>query len=122
MSAKRRAIRLTASYFSLSLVLLAGIVQAQEPPLTPKPATPLGPEVWVGAPIVGDSPCETLARRVCGESGACAEQPACAEVQALLEQERRQRAANDNPKRMTYASGQCQEADHDRSTYVSCGM
>lgn len=122
MSAKRRAARLTAYVFSLSLVLPAGIAQAQEAPPSPRPATPLGPEVWIGAPIVNDSPCEILARRVCGEDGACAKQPACAEVQALLEQERRQRAENDNPNRMTYASGQCQEADGDRKTYMSCGM
>lgn len=122
MSAKRCAIRLTAFLFSLSLVLPAGSVQAQDAPPSPKPATSLGPEVWIGAPIVNESPCEILVRRVCGESGACAGQSACAEVQAWLEQERRQRAEHDNPDRMTYASGQCQEADRDRKTYMSCGM
>ncbi len=122
MPAKRRATRIAVSFISLSLLLTARLIQAQEPPPSPKPGIPLGPEVWVGAPIVSDSPCEILARRVCGERGACAQQPACAEVQALLEQERQQRAASDNPRRMTYASGQCQEADRDRTTYVSCGL
>lgn len=106
--------------FPLSLMLVAVPVQGVEWPESPGPAKPLGPEVWTGAPIQGDSPCEILVRRVCGESRACAKQEACAEVQQTLERESRQRAATGKPGRMTTASGQCQEADGDRVRYRTC--
>ncbi|HFD80377.1 MAG TPA: hypothetical protein ENK05_08315 [Gammaproteobacteria bacterium] len=74
----------------------------------------------MGAPIVGESPCELLVRRVCGENRDCGDRPACVRVRELLEKERRERAASGRPGRMTLASGQCQEADRDRESYRSC--
>jgi hypothetical protein len=122
MPINHRTRKFSATCLVVSLTLIAGPAQAQQWPETPKPAKPLGSEVWVGAPIVGESPCETLANRVCGESRACADQPACQEVQQWLTQEQQERAANENPKRMTHASGQCQEADRDRQRYVTCNQ
>lgn len=105
---------------SLSLMLVTAPVQGVEWPESPKPAKPLGPEVWAGAPIQGDSPCEALVRRVCGESGACASEAACEQAQQTLDREARERMASGKPGRMTIASGQCQEADGDRARYRTC--
>ena len=102
------------------LMLGAGLAQAQDTPDTRTPVRAPGSEIWVGAPIVGDSPCEILANRVCGENRACAGQEACDEVQQWLAQEQEERASAENPRRMTAASGQCQEADRDRKRYSTC--
>ena len=104
----------------ISLAVIAGLVLAQKGPDTPQSSKQLGSEIWVGAPIVGESPCEILAKRVCGENNACTGMPACTQVQQWLEQEQQERAANKNPRRMTPASGQCQEADRDRQRYMTC--
>ncbi len=106
---------------ALMLALHSGLLPAQNWPDTPQPSQPLGSEIWVDAPIVTSSPCEDLADRVCGENRACAGQPACRDVQALLAQEKEERAAAENPRRMTPASGKCQEADRNRRHYVTCG-
>ena len=105
---------------AICLLLACGWVRAEEQPVVPQPVQPLGSEIWVGAPILGESPCEILSKRVCGESNACSGMPACDQVQQWLQQEQQERAANENPKRMTPASGQCQEADRDRQYYVTC--
>ena len=79
-------------------------------------------EQWVGLPIAGYSPCERLVRRVCGLNQECSGAEACAPARQLLQTEQREREASTNPNYMTYASGQCQEADHDRAYFVSCGQ
>ena len=79
-------------------------------------------QTWVGAPIVGASPCETLAQRVCGEHQECTGQEACSRVQQLLKSEQAERGASENPSKMTHSSGRCQEADRDRKLYTSCNL
>lgn len=105
----------------LSALLLTGMpLSATEWPESPKPASALGPEVWVGVPIEGDSPCEALADRVCGKDRACSGDTVCEEVLGLLEKEREEQRQADTPGRMTYASGQCQDADGNRDRYRTC--
>jgi hypothetical protein len=77
--------------------------------------------VWIGAPIVGASPCEKLLQRVCGEARQCADQEGCTLAVQLLEMEQQERAAEATTSRMTYSSGQCQEADRDRNLFATCG-
>jgi hypothetical protein len=97
------------------------ILRARRQPDMPEEAEGPGAEVWIGAPIVGDSPCEKLARRVCGENRQCAEKEGCTLAGQLLQMEQQERAAEATPNRMTYSSGQCQEADRDRHLFASCG-
>ena len=77
-------------------------------------------ESWLGTPINGASPCEQLVERVCGAEGACSDYAACAPVRQLLKIEERERAASGQPGSMSYASGQCKEADRDRAFFASC--
>jgi hypothetical protein len=77
-------------------------------------------ESWLGTPIEGESPCEQLVKRVCGIAGACNGYPACAPARQLLETEQQERQASGEPGHMTYASGQCKEADRDRGFFSSC--
>jgi hypothetical protein len=77
-------------------------------------------QAWVGTPIVGLSPCEKLVRRVCGDMQQCRQVPACDPAQQLLDMERKERAASDNPGGMTYSSGQCQEAVKDTEFFRQC--
>ena len=79
-------------------------------------------EQWVGAPIIGYSPCERLVRRVCGTSQECGNKPACEPARQLLAMEQQERAANDSPNYMTHASGQCQQAAQDRAFFATCGQ
>ena len=97
------------------------ILRARRQPDMPEETEGPGAEVWIGAPIVGDSPCEKLARRVCGEGRQCAEQDGCTLAGQLLQMEQQERAAEATPNRMTYSSGQCQEADRDRHLFATCG-
>ena len=97
------------------------ILRARRQPDMPEEAEGPGAEVWIGAPIVGDSPCEKLARRVCGADRQCADRDGCTLAGQLLQMEQQERAAEATPNRMTYSSGQCQEADRDRHLFASCG-
>lgn len=97
------------------------ILRARGQPDMPEVARDADAEVWIGAPIVGASPCEKLVRRVCGETSQCAGQQGCSAAEQLLQMESEQRAAEPTPNRMTYSSGQCQEADRDRQFFASCG-
>jgi hypothetical protein len=97
------------------------ILRARRQPDMPEETEGPGAEVWIGAPIVGASPCEKLAQRVCGAGRACADQDGCALAGQLLEMEQQERAAQASANRMTYASGQCQEADRDRNLFATCG-
>ncbi len=89
-----------------------------------RPVSPERPraEQWVGVPIAGYSPCERLVRRVCGLNQECSGAEPCAPARQLLETEQRERQASRNPNYMTYASGQCKEADHDRVYFFTCGQ
>lgn len=95
------------------------ILQSRRLPAEPERP---GAEQWVGVPIVGYSPCERLVRRVCGVGQECASEKACYLVRQLLDMERHERKANNNPNYMTHTSGQCQEADQDKAFFVSCGQ
>jgi hypothetical protein len=97
------------------------ILRAREQRGMPEEGETTGAEMWIGAPIVGSSPCEKLVERVCGEGGACGSSDACAPARQLLQMEQQERAAQATPNRMTYASGQCQEADRDREFFATCG-
>jgi hypothetical protein len=82
----------------------------------------LGAEQWIGVPISGYSPCERLVRRVCGVDQACSGSTSCDLADQLLDMEQAERKANDSPNYMTYASGQCQEANQDKAFFASCGQ
>ncbi len=97
------------------------ILRARRLPEMPEEKEGLGAEVWIGAPIVGYSPCEKLVRRVCGEGQECAAKQGCEVAGQLLQMEQQERAAEATANRMTYSSGQCQEADRDRHFFASCG-
>jgi hypothetical protein len=97
------------------------ILRARRQPDMPEETEGPGAEVWIGAPIIGASPCEKLAQRVCGEARQCADQDGCTLAGQLLEMEQQERAAEATPNRMTYSSGQCQEADRDRNLFATCG-
>lgn len=97
------------------------ILRARQQRDVPEEGEGTAAEMWIGAPIVGYSPCEKLVRRVCGEDGECADQPGCPPSRQLLQMEQQERAAEPTPNRMTYASGQCQEADRDRTFFATCG-
>lgn len=80
---------------------------------------PKQPE-WLGRPIVGYSPCEKLVRRVCGAENECAEVDACSPARQLMHMEAQERAASVNPSLMTFSSGQCESALHDRDYFATC--
>jgi hypothetical protein len=94
------------------------ILRSREMPSEPEPTEA---DQWVGAPIVGYSPCERLERRVCGVSQECSSAEPCHLARQLLEMESRERNKNDSPNYMTPASGQCQEASQDMAFFVTCG-
>ena len=77
-------------------------------------------EKWEGAPIVGYSPCEKLARHVCGKNNQCEKIQGCNLAQQLLDMEQKERAASENRNRMTYSSGQCQTMAADTETFPLC--
>ncbi len=97
------------------------ILRSRTQPDMPEDTEGPGAEMWIGAPIVGHSPCEKLVRRVCGESQECGQQEGCGVALQLLQMEQQERAAEATSNRMTYSSGQCQEADRDRQFFPSCG-
>jgi len=77
---------------------------------------------WIGAPIAGYSPCERLVRDVCGTKEECATASGCEPARQLLEMEKQERQANTTPNIMTFSSAQCQEAQQDKSLFVTCGQ
>ena len=102
------------------LIIRQGISVPREPVPVPR-EEPL-PEAakWEGAPIVGYSPCEKLVRRVCGKQDECLEEDNCNLARQLLAMEQEERAASDNPNRMTYTSGQCQGVGQDYELFPYC--
>lgn len=102
------------------LIINRGVSVSNQPlPETRQPPIPEAEE-WEGAPIVGYSPCEKLARRVCGKQSQCEESQGCNLAQQLLNMEKDERAASKNPNRMTYTSGQCQGTASDAETFPPC--
>ena len=93
------------------------ILRARQLPESPEPpVADQGP----GIPIIGDSPCERLAQRVCGTNRACGAVTACGAVEQLLNMERNERKAAASPDVMTPSSKQCLQADKDRAYFVTC--
>jgi hypothetical protein len=102
------------------LIINQGITVPGEPvPETRQKPVPEA-EKWEGGPIVGYSPCEKLARRVCGKKNQCGETQGCNLAQQLLSMEQKERAASENRNRMTYTSGQCQTMTSDAETFPLC--
>jgi hypothetical protein len=102
------------------LIIKQGISVSREPVHgTRLPPIPKAVE-WEGAPIVGHSPCEKLVNRVCGVQGRCGKSEACNLARQLLSMEQDERAASDNPNRMTYTSGECHQVKADRELFPSC--
>ena len=77
-------------------------------------------EEWEGAPIVGYSPCEKLAHRVCGKENQCGEIEGCNMARQLLDMEQDERTASADRNRMTYTSGQCRTMAADAETFPLC--
>jgi hypothetical protein len=86
----------------------------------PRQLPPPKSEDWEGALIAGFSPCEKLARRVCGRHNECAQAEACSPAQQLLAMEQEERAQAVDHSRMTYTSGQCKQASNDTSYFSVC--
>ncbi|MGB5259750.1 MAG: hypothetical protein WBO34_04420 [Gammaproteobacteria bacterium] len=86
----------------------------------PRRIPELAVEQWEGAPIVGYSPCEKLVHRSCGLHDECHEQEGCKLAQQLLAMEADERASSENPNRMTYTSGQCQNVSQDMKLFPYC--
>lgn len=81
---------------------------------------PSKPEDWEGMRIVGTSPCERLARKVCGPENECLDTEACPATRQLADRELDERRASHNAGYMTPTSGQCQQALKDREFFVAC--
>lgn len=79
-------------------------------------------EKWEGAPIAGYSPCEKLARRVCGVNNRCGAVEGCNLARQLLDMERGERAVSKNRYRMTYTSGQCRNVMMDAGIFPVCAQ
>jgi len=77
-------------------------------------------EDWEGAPIAGYSPCEQLTQYVCGPQDGCATAEACVASRQLLAMEQQERASSTDHSRMTYTSGQCQNARNDVTYFSAC--
>ena len=102
------------------LIINRGIAVPNEAILAPeRPELPEG-EKWEGAPIAGYSPCEKLARRVCGVKNRCGKVEGCNLARQLLDMEQDERAASKNRNRMTYSSGQCQNMMMDSEVFPVC--
>lgn len=102
------------------MIIRQGISVPREPVPVPREEPLPEAELWEGAPIVGYSPCEKLVRRVCGKQDECLEQESCILARQLLSMEQEERAASENPNRMTYTSGQCQGVSRDLELFPYC--
>ncbi len=102
------------------LIINRGIAVPNEAMLEPpRPSLPEA-EKWEGALIAGYSPCEKLARRVCGANDRCGKVEGCNLARQLLGMEEDERAASKNRNRMTYSSGQCQNVMMDGEVFPIC--
>lgn len=107
-----------------TLTIRSGVAVPTEPMIqSPPPVTEDSRlKEWIGAPIVGYSPCERLVRDVCGKTDECATAPGCEPARQLLEMERQERKSATSPNIMTYSSAQCQQAHQDRTLFGLCGQ
>ena len=102
------------------LIINRGIAVPNKTIIETRRLPPPRAEEWEGAPIAGYSPCEKLARRVCGVKNRCGEVEGCNLARQLLEMEQEERAAGMNRYRMTYTSGQCQNVMMDGEIFPVC--
>ena len=102
------------------LIINQGVTVPNRTILESRQLPPPEAEQWVGAPIAGYSPCEKLARRVCGKENQCGEIEGCTLARQLLDMEQDERAASENRNRMTYTSGQCQNVATDDELFPIC--
>jgi len=102
------------------LIINRGTAVPGEPPARPRQLPPPETEDWEGMPIAGYSPCEQLARHVCGMHDECATAEACNPVRQLLAMEQQERKAAASFSRMTYTSGQCLQARKDVVYFSAC--
>lgn len=104
------------------LIINQGVTVPNEAILEPHPLPLPEAEKWVGAPIVGYSPCEELARWVCGKENQCGEIQGCNLARQLLDMEQDERTASGNRNRMTFTSGQCQSMASDAGVFPLCAQ
>lgn len=102
------------------LIINQGVTVPNRAILDSRQPKPPVAEEWEGAQIAGYSPCEKLARRVCGKEDQCAEIEGCTLARQLLDMEQDERAASENRNRMTYTSGQCQHVMTDVELFPHC--
>jgi hypothetical protein len=103
------------------LIINRGVAVPDEKILESRePSPPPEAEMWLGAPIVGYSPCEQLVRHVCGGKNQCAKSEGCNLARQLLDMEEDERDASERPNRMTYTSGQCKHVATDIRTFPPC--
>lgn len=104
------------------LIINRGVTVPNRTILESRRPSPPEAEDWEGAPIAGYSPCEKLARRVCGKQDQCGEIEGCTLARQLLDMEQDERAASANLNRMTYTSSQCQNVMKDAELFPHCAQ
>ena len=104
------------------LIINQGVTVPNEAILEPHPLPLPEAEKWEGALIVGYSPCEELARWVCGKENQCGEIQGCNLARQLLDMEQDERTASGNRNRMTFTSGQCQSMASDAGVFPLCAQ
>jgi len=96
------------------------VVPGEHASSPPRQLPPPDTADWEDVKIVGYSPCEQLARQVCGRQNECAAVDACKMSQQLLAMEQDERTGADDGSRMTYTSGQCLKATKDVEYFAVC--
>lgn len=105
---------------SVLIVNHGEVVSGEYTPRPPRQLPPPDTADWQDVMIVGYSPCEQLARHVCGRQNECAAVEACRSSRQLLAMEQDERTMADDGARMTYTSGQCLEAIRDVEYFSVC--
>ena len=105
---------------SVLIVNHGEVVPGEHAASPPRQLPPPDTADWEDVKIVGYSPCERLARQVCGRQNECAAVAACRSSQQLLAMEQNERTRADDGSRMTYTSGQCLKATDDVEYFSAC--
>lgn len=105
---------------SVLIVNHGEVVPGEHTASPPRQLPPPDKTDWEDVKIVGYSPCERLARQVCGRQNECAAVEACRSSQQLLAMEQDERTMADDGSRMTYTSGQCLGASKDVEYFSVC--
>ena len=105
---------------SVLIVNHGEVVPGEHAASPPRQLPPPDTADWEDVKIVGYSPCERLARQVCGRHNECAAVEACRSSQQLLAMEQDERTRADDGSRMTYTSGQCLGASKDMEYFSAC--